>query len=372
MKSGEMKAFTGIRIRETADSFRKLGEAWSEAGNGELGSAMKQQLFATAKVLENIMDGRQKSVDLSKGHRRDIVAALWQKGIRVHDIEAYENSQGQYYLCLRAKQQKGTCITSKEAAGIISRCYEGELLSAEQNRSIIGRDYDDYVFVQAPRYKLIVGQAGCPKANNSVSGDSMSVARLDCARTVIGLWDGMGAGRQAHMDSGQAVEIMEYLLEAGFDEYSAIALINAMYSAKGNAEKTLAVDISVIDGYLGTISCLKMGAVSTFIKRDGMIEVIKSTTLPIGIMPYVDCDSTVKKLYDGDFIIMVSDGILENLVREDKEMALVQIIAGIDTNNAGEMAQKILDAALAQYGGTAKDDMTVITAGVFDTDMKVY
>lgn len=372
MKAGEIQAYTGICIRDTARSFRKLGEAWQDADNEELGSVMKQQLFATASVLENITEGKLKNLELSRGHRRDILRALLQKGVKVMNIDAYENHRGQYYLWLRAKQLRGACITAKEVAGIISRYYEGELMSAEGNRSIIGRQYEDYVFVQAPRYRLIIGKAGCPKSNNKVSGDSLSVSRLDCARTVIGLWDGMGNGRQAHMASGQAVEIMEYLLEAGFDEENAIALINATYSAKGRFDNTIAVDISVIDGYLGTLSCLKMGAVSTFIKRDGMIEVIKSTTLPIGIMPYVDCDSTVKKLYDGDFIIMVSDGILENLVREDKEMALVHIIAGIDSNNAGEIAQKILEAALSQCDGIAKDDMTVVAAGVFDTDIKVY
>lgn len=372
MNIGEIEGYERVHIIDAAKSFRKLGEAWSDAEYNLSGNVMKQQLFATAKLLENIMSYKSKEIKLESGHRRDILRALWQRGIKATELECYENQRGQTCLWIHAKQIKGTCITTNKVAGIISRYFDGELVSTESNRNIVGKEWQDYCFVQAPRYKLLIGKAGCPKSGNNISGDSVNISQLECARTVIGLWDGMGNGKQASMISEQAVDMMEYLLEAGFDETNAIELINSVFSAKIREDRTIAVDIGVIDCYLGTLNCLKMGAVSTFIKRDGIIEVIKSTTLPIGIMSYVDCDRTVKKLYDGDFIIMVSDGVLENIVGEDKEMALVQIIAGLDSNNAGQLAEQILDMALNQLGGVAKDDMSVIVAGVFDTNIKVY
>lgn len=372
MNVGELEGFEKMHIMDAAKSFRKLGEAWEDAKEGQVGSCMSKQLLATANLLERIINYNGKGKKLENGHKKDIAHALLLRGIKTSDIACYENERGQFCLWIRAKQTKGMCVTVSKVAQVISNYFDGELVSFAGNRNIIGREYDDYCFVQAPRYKLIIGRADCAKTGNDQSGDSISIAKLESARTVIGLWDGMGNGKQANLISEQAVELMEYLLEAGFDEASAIGMINSVFSSKIENDSTIAVDIGVIDCYLGTLNCLKMGAVSTFIKRDGIIEVIKSTTMPIGIMSYVDCDTAVKKLYDGDFIIMVSDGVLENFTCEDKEMALVQIIAGLDSNNAGHLANQILDVALNQLGGVAKDDMSVIVAGVFDTNIKVY
>lgn len=372
MGVGELEGYERIHIIEAAKSFRRLGEAWQETDCREITNAMQLQLAATAQLLENIMAYHNQACDIEEGHKRDIIKALLQKGVRVAELCCYENPRGQFCLWMRAKQIRGNCLTVKTAAGIISQFFDGEFVSHQSNRIAFGKKMQEYCFVQAPRYRLLFGSAGQAKSGNKVSGDSVNIDRLESDRTVIGIWDGMGNGIQAKMLSSQAVEMMEYLLEAGFDEKCAIGIINSVFSSRLQNDKTIAVDIGIIDCYLGTLNCLKMGAVSTFIKRDGIIEIIKSTTLPIGIMSYVDCDSTVKKLYDGDFIIMVSDGVLENLNGDDKEMALVQIIAGLDSNNAGQLAEQILDMALNQLGGVAKDDMSVIVAGVFDTNIKVY
>lgn len=372
-KTDNAKKFSMLRLRDTARSFRKLGEVYDELSyRQDAALATKRQLFAIADILEDFCSNQVRTVVLARGHRADIIRGLAVRGIRVKYLEMYEDPPGRHTLVIMAKQARGSCATAKEAAAIISRYFEGDFISAESNRSIIGNEYHIYQFLQAPRYRLFVQGAQVPKQGNQVSGDSYSVSSLECARTVISLIDGMGTGLGAHMESGQAVELMEHFLEAGFGEESAIAMINGAFCANPARENTLAVDISVIDCYLGVFSCLKMGAVSTYIKRDGWIEAIKSTTLPIGILPEIDCDSTVKKLYDGDFIIMISDGILENLPEQDKELALLDIIAGISTRNAGELAQRILDEVLAAGGGLAKDDMTVLAAGMFDTNIKVY
>lgn len=373
LKTDNIKRFSMLRLQDTARSFRKLGEVYDELSyRQEQALAAKRQLFAIADMLEDFCSQEVRTVPLARSHRGDIIRGLAARGIRIKYLEVYENPPGRHTLVIMAKQARGSCTAVKEAASVISRYFEGDFISAESNRNIIGNEYHIYRFLQAPRYKLFVQGVQMPKAGNQVSGDSYSISSLECARTVISLIDGMGSGARAHVESGQAVELMEHFLEAGFDEESAIAMINGAFSANAAREKTLAVDIGVIDCYLGFFSCLKMGAVSTYIKRDGWIEVIKSTTLPIGILPQVDCDSTVKKLYDGDFVIMISDGILENLPAQDKELALLDIIDGISTRNAGELAQRILDEVLAAGGGLAKDDMTVLAAGMFDTNIKVY
>ena len=115
----------------------------------------------------------------------------------------------------------------------------------------------------------------------------------------------------------------------------------------------------------GMCEFVKLGAASTFIKRDNWVETISSTTLPIGMFKAVDYDSVTKKLYDGDKIIMVTDGVLDCLKEEDKEAYMEKAIMDITSNNSQEIANRILDLALSQRNYVPVDDMTVIVAGVW-------
>lgn len=45
---------------------------------------------------------------------------------------------------------------------------------------------------------------------------------------------------------------------------------------------------------------------------------------------------------------------------------LMDIIAGVKSDNAGVMAQEILDRVLLDTGGYAMDDMTVVAIGIWE------
>ena len=97
------------------------------------------------------------------------------------------------------------------------------------------------------------------------------------------------------------------------------------------------------------------------------MEIIKSTTLPMGVLDQVDYDCTTKKLYDGDYIIMISDGVLDNLSGVNKEEQLVDIINNINDRKPATIAKRILEASLESHNMEAFDDCTVMVLGVFDT-----
>ena len=109
-----------------------------------------------------------------------------------------------------------------------------------------------------------------------------------------------------------------------------------MYSillAGNQWQEPAAVDMALIDQYSGTCQFLKLGAACTYIKRGNWVECIKSTSLPMGVFQEVDMETITKKLYDGDFVIMVSDGIVDALDEPDKEEAMGRIIMDIKTSN---------------------------------------
>jgi hypothetical protein len=124
--------------------------------------------------------------------------------------------------------------------------------------------------------------------------------------------------------------------------------------------------MALFDRYSGTCQFLKMGAACTYIKRGGWVECIKSTSLPMGIFEQVDMETITKKLYAGDFIIMISDGIVDSLECTDREEAMGRIIMDIKTASPREMALEIMNRALQMSKGIPKDDMTVLCTGIWE------
>jgi len=125
------------------------------------------------------------------------------------------------------------------------------------------------------------------------------------------------------------------------------------------------MDLAAVDLYTGECEFLKVGASTTFLKRGGFVETISSTSMPMGILGRIDYEQSRKKLHAGDFLIMVSDGILEAFDTEDAEEILKELILHERTDNAGEMAKRILDHVLQLQKNKAADDMTVLVGGLW-------
>lgn len=66
-----------------------------------------------------------------------------------------------------------------------------------------------------------------------------------------------------------------------------------------------------------------------------------------------------KKLWDGDRIVMVSDGILDAMPGAEKEAAFTDFLAGLPAAGPQETAEMIMAFALS-FDGEPRDDMTVL------------
>ena len=127
------------------------------------------------------------------------------------------------------------------------------------------------------------------------------------------LSDGMGSGEAACRESTLVVELLEELLGAGFPEKTAIQMINTTLVIGREEIHYSTVDMTVFDLYTGECEIIKAGASSTFIKKKDSVEHLSSTSLPIGVMNHIEIDSVKRQLEDGDFVIMVTDGVLDAL-----------------------------------------------------------
>jgi stage II sporulation protein E len=123
--------------------------------------------------------------------------------------------------------------------------------------------------------------------------------------------------------------------------------------------------MAVIDTYSGEAEFLKIGAAPSFIKRVREVMTIKSSSLPIGILQQIEIQPIKEMVVEGDFIIMVSDGIVDVPQSSlDKENWLANFLRrGVNTKPQA-LAEQILAQALLMSGNRVHDDMTVMVAKV--------
>ena len=163
-----------------------------------------------------------------------------------------------------------------------------------------------------------------------------------------------------------SIELLEKFLEAGFDSEVALRTINSALVLKSDIECYTTMDMALFNQHTGVIEFLKMGACTSFIVRGEEIITVKASSLPIGILSHVDLVSCKKQLKDGDIVIMVSDGILENRNNlSDGETTFKHFIVEAKSNSPEYLAKFLLNKAKNLLAGQEGDDMTVVVARVW-------
>ena len=85
----------------------------------------------------------------------------------------------------------------------------------------------------------------------------------------------------------------------------------------------------------------------------------------MGVFKKPDIEAVGRTLMDGDYIVMVSDGILDALSQGIGEDMLSELIGNTNLENPGEMANAILNFCIHQSRGRVRDDMTVLVIGIW-------
>ena len=234
-----------------------------------------------------------------------------------------------------------------------------------EGRTLITRDYVLMGFMEEVNFKILYGAAKMTKDKETVSGDNYTCAAEEDGQFFICLSDGMGSGLEACRESESIVDTLEQLVEAGFSGETAARMVNSVLNLKTRNGRFSTVDISMVDLYSGMCRFLKAGAATTFIKRSQWVEAISSTSLALGLVQQADFESATKKLYEGDFLIMITDGVLDALPQENPEELMKEIIMETGATAAQELSRGILERVLTYSEYKATDDMTVLAAGLW-------
>ena len=184
--------------------------------------------------------------------------------------------------------------------------------------------------------------------------------RLKDGKYLVALSDGMGSGNEAKNSSNKALKMLENLLLSGFDKKTSLELINSSLINQ-NEEIFATLDIAIVDLYKGNIEFIKNGACPTYIKNKNKVQVIKANSLPAGIINNSDLRVFDKDISSGDIMLMCTDGILDsNVEYKNKELWVKYLFEDIETTNTKKIADLVLNEAVDNCYGNAKDDMSVV------------
>ncbi|MBQ9610149.1 MAG: SpoIIE family protein phosphatase [Lachnospiraceae bacterium] len=346
------------RINNLALAFKRIEYTFA----GETGSGIG--FNDVGEIIENFTNQLDNTVQLKKTIEAKIIEELSSRDIQVKNLILVKNQDERYEVYLNARVRRGRLIAADTVRKLIENEMKIPFELKEESRMIVSKNYEIICMNEKPDYRCFTAVRRLSMYEDSVSGDNFYIGDIKSGQKLIVIADGMGNGEKAAKDSNQLIESLEELLSAGFDKDMSIRVVNSYLADKNRGESFSTLDMLILDLYTGCGRIYKQGAATTFIKRGDWIELIKSTSLPVGVVEGAVCEKCIKKFYSGEFIIMVSDGLLESIIFENKEDYMKELILNSKEDEPSELADAILDNIRSLSGNRMKDDATIIVCKI--------
>ncbi len=389
METTTIQDYERQRLLEYADSFRELADSFQNFGQdekeerafttegerqvilwerqlAEQRSVFAGQLQEMSRMLSDIANKEQSVEKISEKKYRQLVREMRGEGILVGDLFYIRAQDGHRQYSIQMRTVKPVSISSEDVSGMLSVLLDMRLVPHRNCTFFLSQEWGNYLFQEEPSYHVLTGSAKAIKQSESVSGDCFENFEYGEGNVAILLSDGMGAGERALKGSSMVVDLMQRFLEAGFSVESAMRLVNGVLLTGGAGQNTSTIDCCNVDLYQGICHFCKVGAAPSYLKRDNLVEQISSRNLPLGLVEEPESESVTRYLEDGDYIILLSDGVVDAMNQGIGEAALPEIISRFQSRNPSELANDILAYVLRQCRGEVRDDMTVLVTGFWE------
>lgn len=348
-----------------AFSRMELNEAWYRRLQ-ENRMVIAGQLDAMADALQD-WNRDKKNVDAkSKLLLARVGFEALERGLVVENVHIYEDDHGRRSISAMVSSKWGGGIPSKNYRKALERATGLALRLQKDARAILTQDAVPITAYEDTCYYALSGVAAEAKDGASMNGDNFSLFTSENGRYHICLSDGMGSGPAASKESDMVVDLMEKFMEAGFPRDTAIHIMNSAMVLKGENDTYSTLDFAVVDLYTGELELTKIGAAASFIRHRQEVRYIPGGSLPTGAEATKVDEPVCTRLTNGDFLVMVTDGVLEYLHVKNPEEKLSEMISEIKTENAGVLARQLMERVMLFTGGHALDDMTIVVTGIWE------
>lgn len=315
---------------------------------------IETQLQGVSKAISSIAENIEKNIkneEQYNNEKKQVIELLKQKEIEIQEISIQKEDR--FLVEVYMQKSNNTDI----------EYIEKTLTEVLKERIVFNIDASIGTrlnFLSDDKFIMAIGNADTIKSNSDISGDSLLNIRLKDGKYLVALSDGMGSGNEARQSSNKALKMLENLLLSGFDKKTSLELINSSLINQ-NEEIFATLDIAIIDLYSGNIEFIKSGACPTYIKHGNKVQVIKANSLPAGIINDTNLQLFDRDITEGEIMLMCTDGILDsNVEYKNKELWIKYLLEDIETTNTKKIADLILNEAVDNNYGVAKDDMSVV------------
>ncbi|HHY45957.1 MAG TPA: SpoIIE family protein phosphatase, partial [Firmicutes bacterium] len=368
-------------VQASAGSWCLEGGRLAQAINESLGSmvqlagregfyegrrTMSQQLRGIADIMKGLVTELSTAMSFDSERETRLRRELLRAGLPVRELSLIYHAGGRYEIIMDKDGCGGVGECRKAIVPVMSSIL-GERVSISSASCALegGRPTCSIKLIPTTRLRVRATQVGLPRFGGTISGDTALVSELSDGRSLLVISDGMGSGQEAALQSKAAVSMLKRLVEAGFGHEFAARTTNSLLLLRSPGETFATVDSVVVDLYSGRAEFIKIGSSPSFVKRRRSVEVVRSRSLPAGILAPADIEKVTVGLRPGDLLVMVSDGIFESRKNGiDSEQWLVRLLRKFDSDDPQEIAELLVEEAKRGADKGFPDDLTLIVARV--------
>lgn len=169
----------------------------------------------------------------------------------------------------------------------------------------------NFSIVAAPPLKVRVGGAQACQEGKQICGDNWASFPLGSGRWALVVSDGMGSGSEAAQQSAKTIGLIREFLEAGLPAETAVRLANGSMLLTSQEDSFATIDLVILNLHSGEGEFIKVGALPSLVKRGRRVAMVRSPSLPAGILDQIEIHPVRYRLRSGDILCLFSDGVLD-------------------------------------------------------------
>ncbi|MBO5866676.1 MAG: SpoIIE family protein phosphatase, partial [Clostridia bacterium] len=341
------------QVNDLAETHKQFVERANERHTSKL--LVADQMSGVSSLLLQIATDYKSTVTFDTSREREIKESLIFHNVLCADVTMLTHANRLLVVVTVAKSDLDQS-TIEQCVGLVVK----QTMATHKVESTENSRWVNVYLVVKPRFQMTFGVATVAKSGSEISADTHGQIATDNGKNIITLCDGMGSGTKAEKMSSTVINLVESFYRAGFDSDTILSAVNGLLTQSDN-EIFCAVDMVIVDMYNGFADFVKLGAPVGFVKCANVVEMIRGSSLPLGVLEEMKPSITKKALHTSDIIVLVSDGIADCY----KDVtALAEIVHNITYTTPQSIAETILAKTLKQCNNTPPDDMTVVVAKI--------
>jgi serine phosphatase RsbU (regulator of sigma subunit)/anti-sigma regulatory factor (Ser/Thr protein kinase) len=202
---------------------------------------------------------------------------------------------------------------------------------------------------------------------SEVGGDFFDFITIDDRHLTLVVGDVSGKGIPAAMLTSVTRTMLRVEALRGEPPHRIIQQANqVLYQDLSRADTFVTVFVATMDTYEGTITYASAGHTPALLWRaeDHKVELLKATSLPVGVFENPSHESKSMHLYPGDTLVLYTDGITEAQSSSSELFSLERLVYIVESraSDSPEQLQQYIQSEVANFRLNAawKDDATLM------------